>query len=58
MEIEFVIYQGEEYRLLHQYDSGYCEINKDESLYSEIKLVHISELSSKGCYNSLKKRLS
>ena len=51
MENKFVIYQGEEYRLLHQYDSGYCEINKSESLYSDIKLVHISELSVKGGVN-------
>jgi len=40
-----VTYQGEQYYVLKQYDSGYCEIQKDKTMYHEIKLVHVSELS-------------
>jgi len=42
---KIVIYQGEKYYVLKQYDSGYCEIQKDKTMYHEIKLVHVSELS-------------
>ncbi len=45
MDLVFVIYKGKKYHLIHQYDSGYCEIKKGSSLYNDIKLVHISELS-------------
>jgi len=45
MGVEIVIYQGEKYYVLKQYDSGYCEIQKDKTMYHEIKLVHVSELS-------------
>ena len=42
---KIVIYQDEEYYVLKQYDSGYCEIQKDKTMYHEIKLIHVSELS-------------
>lgn len=45
MSFKIVIYQGEEYYVLKQYTSGYCEIQKDRTMYHQIKLVHISELS-------------
>ncbi|CAM3872911.1 hypothetical protein [Mesobacillus thioparans] len=39
---EIVIYQGKEYAIVHQYDSGYVEIRKLTS--RSIELVHESEL--------------
>ncbi|MGM0879146.1 MAG: hypothetical protein ACQEWV_32035 [Bacillota bacterium] len=45
MDYAFVIYKGEKFSLLHQYDSGYCEIKKDGASFYNIELVHISELT-------------
>lgn len=39
---EIVIYQGKEYTIVHQYDSGYVEIRNRKS--RNIELVHESEL--------------
>jgi hypothetical protein len=39
---EIVIYQGKEYTIVHQYDSGYVEIRNQKS--RSIELVHKSEL--------------
>ncbi|WP_223594652.1 hypothetical protein [Neobacillus bataviensis] len=39
-----VIYQGENYLLLHQYACGYCEIIEDGESNYKVKLVHFSEL--------------
>lgn len=41
----YVIYEGIEYVLIHQYDSGYCEIKQEGKLNEEIILVHCSELT-------------
>ena len=40
--VEIVIYQGIEYIILHQYDSGYVEIRNPKN--RSIELVHESEL--------------
>lgn len=45
MYFKTVTYQDEQYYVLKQYESGYCEIQKDRTMYHEIKLVHVSELS-------------
>ncbi|MDQ1003949.1 hypothetical protein QFZ28_004349 [Neobacillus niacini] len=45
MEKTYVIYEGKEYILIHQYDSGYCEIKEEGKLNEEIILVHYSELT-------------
>ncbi|QNF29907.1 MULTISPECIES: hypothetical protein [Metabacillus] len=45
MECKFVLYKGEQYRLIHQYDSGYCEIKKNGSSLYNTELVHMSELT-------------
>ena len=46
MDLIFVIYKNEKYRIIYQYDSGYCEIKKDgSSSYNNVELVHISELT-------------
>ncbi|WP_409299851.1 hypothetical protein [Peribacillus sp. SCS-155] len=37
-----VLYMGNEYDLLHRYDSGYCEIRETHSY--RIELVHTSDL--------------
>ncbi|MCM3124455.1 MULTISPECIES: hypothetical protein [unclassified Mesobacillus] len=42
---EIVIYQGKEYTIVHQYESGYVEIRKLKS--RSIELVHESELQSR-----------
>lgn len=42
-----VIFEGEEYIILHQYASGYCEIRSEEGFNHEVKLVHFSELKLK-----------
>ncbi|WHX41151.1 hypothetical protein QNH36_03010 [Mesobacillus sp. AQ2] len=42
---EIVIYQGKEYIIVHQYDSGYVEIRMLKS--RSIELVHESELKSR-----------
>ncbi|NRD77006.1 hypothetical protein HPT25_05790 [Bacillus sp. BRMEA1] len=47
MEKNRVIFEGEEYIILHEYSSGFLEIMKAGSPYRDIKLVHFSELSSK-----------
>ncbi|MDQ0975893.1 hypothetical protein QFZ31_005771 [Neobacillus niacini] len=47
MEKTYVIYERKEYILIHQYDSGYCEIKEEGKLNEEIKLVHYSELTMK-----------
>jgi hypothetical protein len=46
MEKTYVIYKGIEYVLIHQYDSGYCEINEEGKLNEEIILVPYSELTT------------
>jgi hypothetical protein len=44
MGYRLVKYNGEKYWILHQYESGYCEIKKDTSSIAKVELVHISEL--------------
>jgi hypothetical protein len=44
MYTEKVIYQGKQYILIKKYDSGYCEIKKDEE-FGQIILVPFSELT-------------
>ncbi|WP_197089624.1 hypothetical protein [Bacillus sp. SA1-12] len=38
-----VFYESKLYKIIHIYESGYCEIKKMDSLY-EILLVKLSEL--------------
>jgi len=42
-----VIYQGKEYVIIFQYESGYCEIVEDGEHNHNVKLVHFSELKLK-----------
>jgi hypothetical protein len=44
MDFKIVIYEGERYRLIHRYDSGYCEIKKEGFTLNRIELVRMSEL--------------
>lgn len=44
MAYSLVKYKEEKYWIIHQYDSGYCEIKKEVSSLVKIELVHISEL--------------
>lgn len=39
-----ILYKGEDFLLLFQYASGYCEIVKDGEAIHQIKLVHFSEV--------------
>jgi hypothetical protein len=39
---KYVYYNGKRYIVMHQYDSGYCEL-KEEFAW-RFKLVHVSEL--------------
>jgi len=41
---DVVYYESKLYRIVHIYDSGYCEIKKEDSIY-EVMLVKISELN-------------
>lgn len=41
---DVVFYESKLYRIVYIYDSGYCEIKKEDSIY-EVKLVKMSELS-------------
>ncbi|WP_216772542.1 hypothetical protein [Metabacillus halosaccharovorans] len=41
---DVVFYETKLYRIVHIYDSGYCEIKKEDSIY-EVMLVKMSELS-------------
>ncbi|WHX98514.1 hypothetical protein [Neobacillus sp. DY30] len=47
MGLLLVIFEGQEYIILHQYACGYCEIRKEDSYNQEVKLVHFSELKLK-----------
>ncbi len=40
---DVVFYESKLYRIVHIYDSGYCEIKKEDSIY-EVMLVKMSEL--------------
>ncbi|WP_156183142.1 hypothetical protein [Mesobacillus campisalis] len=51
MKGKTVIYLGKEYTLFFQYESGYCEIMKNEAIPT-VKLVHISELKQVNEKNS------
>ena len=42
-----VIFQGKDYLILVQYDSGYCEILKEGETKHQVQLVHFSELKIK-----------
>jgi hypothetical protein len=42
-----VIYQGKEYVIIFQYESGYCEIVEEGEPNQNVKLVHSSELKLK-----------
>lgn len=44
MSYLLVKYNREKYWLIHQYDSGYCEIKKEKTLLAKIELVHKSEV--------------
>lgn len=39
-----VLFQGKKHKLIHQYSSGYCEIQKEE-YRQDIILVHFSQLT-------------
>ena len=41
---DVVIYESKVYKIVHIYDSGFCEIKKKDSTY-EVLLVKLSELS-------------
>lgn len=51
---ENVVYKGKAYRVLHKYDSGYCEIQEINSytIGNKVELVHYSEIT---CFNCIKK---
>lgn len=42
-----VIFEGEEYIILHQHACGYCEIIKENDFNHLVKLVNFSELKLK-----------
>ncbi|WP_160724889.1 hypothetical protein [Bacillus sp. USDA818B3_A] len=44
MERTPITFQGKDYILLYQYESGYCEIVKVGEQYNQILLVHLSEI--------------